>query len=997
MEDKTTPKKTVTGEKKPSKKREGVTESHEPEDNGHFPIVGIGASAGGLEALELFLGNVPPDSGTAFVIVQHLDPTHKGIMPELLQRVTKMEVLQVKDNMTILPDHVYVIPPNRDMSILHGVLFLLDPVAPRGLRLPIDYFFRSLAEDRQDGSIGVILSGMGTDGTTGLRAIKEKAGITFVQEPASAKFDGMPRSAINAGLADIVALPEELPGKIIAYLRHTPAVTRPEPIIEEKSMNSLSKVFVLLRERTGHDFTYYKKSSVYRRIERRMAIHQIDNVNIYIRYLRENPSELDLLFHELLIGVTGFFRDPPVWEYIKDNLIPMLIKKKPTETKLRAWIAGCSTGEEAYSLAIIFREAMDKLKPGSNYTLQIFATDLDSDAIEKARQGFFLPNISGDVSPERLSRFFTKEGNGYRIKKEIRETVIFAIQNIIMDPPFTNLDILSCRNLLIYLKPELQKKIIPLFFYSLKPGGVLLLGSSETVGGSSEIFETIDNKFRLYKRKDTYILPRMAEFPITPPPHSLDLRYNTPPVGKEINLQALAEQLILRNYSPPAVLTNNKGDILYLNGRTGGYIEPPAGKANWNIFAMAREGLRYELSGAFQKAVREQETITAGNIPVKTDMGINLTDCTVRYIKEPGELAGMVLIVFSDAKIPPKTTKPAKTGSPSESNNQRVAELEAELQRNYEELRTTREEMQTSQEELKSANEEMQSTNEELQSTNEELTTSREEMQSMNEELQTVNAELQGRIEEFSRTNNDMKNLLNSTEIATIFIDENMNIRRFTMPATRIIHLIPGDEGRPVTDIASDLIYPDLVKDAAEVLERLIFSEKEIKTRNNQWFRVRIMPYRTLENIIDGLVITFIEITSVKNKEYELIAARNLADGIIATVREPLLVLDSNMKIIIANRSFYKMFNLHKEETEGECLYSIGSGQWDIPDLREFLETVLPEKKSFDNYIVRHNFPKTGDRIMELNARQILSDDLSMELILLAIEDVTDQKGEKHV
>lgn len=996
MEDKTKPKKTVTGEKEPPKKREGVTERDKPGDSSHTPIVGIGASAGGLEALELFLGNMPPDSGMAFAIVQHLDPTHKGIMPELLQRVTKMKVIQVKDNMQVLPDHVYVIPPNSDMSILHGVLFLLDPAAPRGLRLPIDYFFRSLAEDRQDGSIGVILSGMGTDGTTGLRAIKEKAGIAFVQEPASAKFDGMPRSAINAGLADIVAPPEELPGKIIAYLRHTPAVTRPEPIIEEKSMNSLSKVFVLLREHTGHDFTYYKKSSVYRRIERRMAIHQIDNVNTYVRYLRENPSELDLLFHELLIGVTGFFRDPPVWEYIKENLIPILVREKPKETKFRAWVAGCSTGEEAYSLAIIFREAMDKLKPGRNYTLQIFATDLDSDAIEKARQGFFLPNISGDVSPERLSRFFAKEGNGYRIKKEIRETVIFASQNIIMDPPFTNLDILSCRNLLIYLEPKLQKKIIPLFFYSLKPGGVLLLGSSETVG-PSEIFSTIDNKFRLYKRKDTYILPGMAEFPITSPSHSRELQQIAPPVRKEINLQALAEQLILHNYSPPAVLTTDKGDILYLNGRTGKYIEPPAGKANWNIFAMARDGLRYELSGTFQKVIREQDTITLRNILVQGDREVYPTDCTVQYIRDPGALAGMILIVFSDAKATPKVKKPAKTGSASESDNERIKELETELRRNYEELRTTREEMQTSQEELKSANEEMQSTNEELQSTNEELTTSREEMQSMNEELQTVNAELQGRIEEFSRTNNDMKNLLNSTEIATIFLDENMNIRRFTIPATRIIHLIPGDEGRPVTDIASDLIYPDLVKDAEDVLETLIYSEKEIATRDNRWFRVRIMPYRTLDNIIEGLVVTFVEITSVKKKEYELIAARDFAEGIIATIREPLLVLDSNMKIIVANRSFYKMFNLHKEETEGECLYSIGGGQWDIPDLRTFLETVLPEEKSFDNYIVRYTSSKTGERIMELNARQILSDDPSSELILLAIEDVTDQKGDKHL
>ncbi|UUX92909.1 chemotaxis protein CheB [Methanoplanus endosymbiosus] len=983
-------------DKSKSEETQEVTENnYQNSGSRHFPIVGIGASAGGLEALEQFLANVPPDSGMAFVIVQHLDPTHKGVMPELLRRVTTMKVLQVADNMKVLPDHVYIIPPNRDMSLLHGTLFLMEPAEPRGLRLPIDYFFRSLAEDQQDRSIGVILSGMGTDGTIGLRAIKEKAGIAFVQEPVSAKFDGMPRSAINAGLADIVAAAEELPEKIITYLHHAPKVHMQKPIIEVKSISSLAKIFVLLREHTGHDFSFYKKSSVYRRIERRMAIHRIDSINTYMRYLRENPAELDLLFHELLIGVTGFFRDPLAWEYIIDHVIPMLIKEKPTESTFRAWVAGCSTGEEAYSLAIAFREAMDKLNHNRNYTLQIFATDLDRDAIEKARQGLFLSNISGDVSSERLNRFFSREKGGYRIKKEIRETIIFASQNLIMDPPFTNLDILSCRNLLIYLEPELQKKIIPLFFYSLKPGGILFLGSSETIGGHSAIFSTIDNKFRLYKRKETYLLPEMIEFPINIFPRPLySVEQNVPVIKKEVNLQALAEELILRQYSPPAVLTTDKGDILYLNGSTGKFIEPPAGKANWNIFVMAREGLRYELTRLFQKAVREKDTMTAGNLQVKTDAGVHPTDCTVQYIKEPKALEGMLLIVFPEAKAPPEIDMPVISGSEYGSDTGRIAELERELQRNYEELQTTREEMQTSQEELKSANEEMQSTNEELQSTNEELTTSREEMQSMNEELQTVNAELQGRVEEFSRTNNDMKNLLNSTEIATVFVDENMSIRRFTIPATRIINLIPGDEGRPVTDIASDLIYPDLVTDATEVLETLVFSEKEIQTRNNKWFRVRIMPYRTLENIIDGLVITFIDITSVKNKEIELIAARKLAEGIIATIREPLLVLDSSMKIVRANRFFYQMFHVSNEETEGKSLYSVGKGQWNIPELRRFLEKVLPEKRSFDDYIVRNTFPEIGERVMKLNARQIFSEDLSPELILLAIEDVTNNRDE---
>ncbi len=961
--------------------------------NGNFPIVGIGASAGGLEALEQFLSHVPPDSGMAFVIVQHLDPTHKGIMPELLQRVSTMSVMQVKDNTTVIPDHVYIIPPNKDLSILHGVLYLMDPVAPRGLRLPIDFFFRSIAEDQQDRSIGVILSGMGTDGTAGLRAIKEKAGIAFVQEPASAKFDGMPRSAIDAGLADIIAPAGELPARIIAYLAHAPLIRRPETIIEEKSMSSLAKINLLIRERTGHDFSFYKKTSVYRRIERRMAIHQIDKIATYARFLRENPGERDLLFHELLIGVTSFFRDPQAWDSMRDTVIPSLVMERPARTTIRAWVAGCSTGEEAYSLAIVFREAMEMHHKGQDITLQIFATDIDRDAIEKARQGFFPPNIANDISPERLGRFFTEEGSGYRVKKEIRESVIFATQNIIMDPPFTKLDILCCRNLLIYLEPELQKKLIPLFFYSLKPGGVLFLGTAETIGRFSSIFTSIERKQRIYKRKDTVITTEPIEFPIRFIPRKTGEAGELPVMRTVVNLSIQADQLILQKYSPPAVLTTDTGDIIYVNGRTGAYLEPAAGKANWNIFAMAREGLRYELAGAFQKALRERLPVTVRNLRVRTNGGEHPIDCTVQVIEEPRELAGMVMIVFTESVPQPEEKTPEKRRKSSASKNARVIELETELERTRTELQIVREEMQSSQEELRSSNEEMQSTNEELQSTNEELTTSKEEMQSMNEELQTVNAELQGRIEEFSRTNNDMRNLLNSTEVATIFLDNSMNIRRFTIPATRITKLKQGDEGRPVTDIASDLFYPELVRDGKTVLETLVFSEKEIPTRDGRWFRVRIIPYRTLDNVIDGLVITFFEITAIKQKEQDLIAARTLSDAIIATVREPLLVLDDRMEIIRANPSFYRTFSVKKEETEGKSLYSLGNGQWDIPDLRTVLESILPEKTSLENYVVSHTFPTIGARIMELNARQVLIKGPSPDYILLAIEDITGRKG----
>ena len=834
-----------------------------------FPVVGIGASAGGLEALEQFLRNVPQASGMAFVIVQHLDPTHKGIMHELLARATVMDVFQVKDRMRIKPNCVYVIPPNNDMSILHGVLHLFEPSTPRGLRLPIDFFLRSLASDRQERSIGVILSGMGSDGTMGLRAIKEKMGVALVQDPASAKFDSMPRSAIAAGVADLVAPAEDLPGKIIDYLRHALVIARTDLHFEEKDQSALEKVLILLRSKTGHDFSLYKKNTVYRRIERRMSIHQIGRIAAYVRYLQENPQEVELLFKELLIGVTSFFRDEAPWEYLRKKAIPALLKTSEDRPALRAWSTGCSTGEEAYSLAMVFKEALEQVKPAKNFTLHIFATDLDRETIDKARQGYYPANIAADVSPGRLKRFFIQEDGGYRIVKEIREMVTFATQNVIMDPPFTKLDILVCRNLLIYLTAELQKKLLPLFHYSLNAGGVLFLGNSETVSTFTDLFASLDVKSRIFRRIESVRPAEAAVFPAffahTLPDMPKELIMLKPPT----NLQSFADQLLLQRFSPPAVLVNNKGDILYISGRTGKYLEPAAGKANWNIFAMAREGLRFELGSAFQKALRQKGAVSVRGLNVGDGSGAHTVDITVSAIEEPEALKGMVMIVFTDVVVTPE--KKVKAGAKTQpAGHARVLELEQELRHLREELQTTREEMQSSQEELKSANEELQSTNEELQSTNEELTTSREEMQSMNEELQTVNAEQQSKMDELARTNNDMRNLLNSTEIVTVFLDNELHIRRFTTGADKLFKLIPGDVGRPLSDIANDLLYPEMTEEAREVLRTLAFSEKQITTKDGRWFLVRIMPYRTMDDVIGGVVITFSNITTAKTLEAEL-------------------------------------------------------------------------------------------------------------------------------
>lgn len=834
-----------------------------------FPVAGIGASAGGLEALEQFLGQVPDNSGIAYIIVQHLDPTHKGIMPELLQRVTPMKVVQVRDGMKAEPNRVHIIPPNRDMSILHGKLHLFEPIANRGLRLPIDNFFRSLAEDCRELSIGIILSGMGSDGTIGVRAIKEKAGLILVQEPGSAKFASMPRSVIDAGLADIVAPAEELPGKIAAYLHHVPLIALPESAIREKDQSALEKIILLLREQTGNDFTLYKPSTIRRRIERRMGLHQIDKIGTYVRYLQENPQELDLLFKELLIGVTCFFRDPAAWEELKGTILSLIPAQRPAGQTLRAWVPGCSTGEEAYSLAIIFKEALDQLKPKETHSLQIFATDLDQDAVDKARQGWFPANIVADVTPERLKRFFVEEENGYRVAKGIRDMVIFAPQNLIMDPPFTKLDILSCRNLLIYLGPELQKKLIPLFHYSLNPNGILFLGNAETIGTFTSLFTPVDRKMRIYRRRDNEGQARMVEFPSSFAPAPSGGTSEPGRAKPPENLQTFADQLLLQRYSPPAVLVNDRGDIVYISGRTGRYLEPAAGKANWNIFVMAREGLRYEVAGAFQKAVRTKADVSLGGVEVKTDGGVKTVDVALHYIHEPVALRGMVMIVFSEVANRPQAKTPGRSGSAT-ADSARVAELKQKLKYALDELQSTREEMQTTQEELHSANEELQSTNEELQSTNEELVTSKEEMQSLNEELQTVNAEQMARLDELTLASDDMKNLLNSTEIATIFLDRGLRVRRYTTGAERLYKLIAGDVGRPLSDLVTNMSYPELFEDAREVLRTLVFSEKQVATADGRWFAVRIMPYRTLDDVINGVVITFSDITATKTLEVEL-------------------------------------------------------------------------------------------------------------------------------
>jgi two-component system, chemotaxis family, CheB/CheR fusion protein len=832
-------------------------------------IVGVGASAGGLAALEQFLKQTSPDSGMAYVIVQHLDPTQKALLPELLQRVTAMPVHEARQGMRIEPNQVYVIPPNAELSVVKGALRLTRPTEPRGMRLPVNVLFSSLASAQGERAIAVVLSGMGSDGTLGLQAIKAVGGLTVAQEPASAQFDSMPRSAIAAGCADIVAPPEELPARILSYVSKVPDPgievaedARPAPETEP-----LDEIVRLLQGHTRHDFSLYKHSTLHRRIERRMTIHHIETPQQYVQYLKRNTQEIDLLFKELLIGVTSFFRDPPVWEYLADVALPELLARHTEEQSLRAWVVGCSTGEEAYSLAMVFSEAARRMPKRYRLRLQIFASDLSPDAIATARRGRYPLSISDSVSAARLARFFDTHDTYYQISKTIRDMVLFAQHDVVLDPPFTKLDLIACRNLLIYFDPTLQRRLLPLFHYSLRPGGLLLLGSAETVGRFSYLFTPVQQKLRIYVRQEhvsiggpDFLLNSFPPLSRLSKEHSVS--HPTEPTEPKDSLQSAADHVLLQVYAPAAVVVNGDGDIVYISGRTGKYLEPAAGKANWNFHAMVRNGLGAPLADALKRAATQSEPLQLHGLEVATPGGVQHVDITVQALQKPAALRGMTMVVFRDVAATPAghRSRPKARGTPEASHA-------AEIQKYRDEIETLREETRATREELQSANEELQSTNEELQSTNEELTTSKEEMQSMNEELQTINSELQTKLDDLALAQSDMQNLLNSIEIAILFLDGDLNVRRYTDRASRIISLRESDVGRPLSDLTTSLQYPNLHENALETLSTLRPSEEQVRTDDGRRFSVRIMPYRRLDNVIDGVVITLLDITATKTSE----------------------------------------------------------------------------------------------------------------------------------
>ena len=877
-----------------------------------FPVVGIGASAGGLAAFEAFFSAMPAatDPGMAFVLVQHLAPDHKSILSDLIRRYTRMQVFEVEDGMRVQPNCAYIIPPNCDMAFLNGALQLLEPAAPRGQRLPIDFFFRSLAQDQHERAIGIVLSGTGSDGTQGVRAIKGEGGMVMAQNTASTEFDGMPRSAIATGLVDYQLPPAEMPAQLVAYAAHAfgklPRAVSP---VASKTDNALKKIFVLLRAQVGHDFSQYKPSTVHRRIERRLAVHQIASIEDYVKYLQQTPAEVEALFRDLLIGVTNFFRDPDAFAVLQASAIAQIFVGKPAGSAVRVWTAGCSTGEEAYSIAILLVEHMEAIK--TSYTIQLFATDIDSQAIATARAGLYPASIAADVSAERLARFFTLEADGsaYRIHKGIRDLLIFSEQDVIKDPPFSKLDLISCRNLLIYMGAELQKKLIPLFHYALRPGGSLFLGTSEGVGEFETQFSVIDRKAKLYRRQPEFqgrghAVPSRWLLPMTP----LELA-EQPGLAKAAlrrakpTLRELAEQAMLLQVAPAGALVNQQGDILYLHGRSGLFLEPAPGEVGVNnILKMARDGLRPGLATALHQAVAGKLVARAHHLRVKTNGHYSLVNLSVRPVaSHSADGGGPDVAQASAASEPPlylvilEETPPSEQGQTTSAQppaglathaagahdpdahdsmhnstqasaqaEARIAALTQELRAKDEYLQSTHEELESSNEELKSSNEEMQSVNEELQSTNEELETSKEELQSVNEELATVNTELQTKVADLSRANNDMNNLLAGTGIGTVFVDHQLRILRFTPSASQIINLILSDVGRPVGHIVSNLVgYDRLVADTQAMLNTLIPKELEVQTTSGQWYTMRIQAYRTLDNVIEGAVISFVDITAL--------------------------------------------------------------------------------------------------------------------------------------
>jgi two-component system CheB/CheR fusion protein len=886
-------------------------------------IVVIGASVGRLDILKSFFSKVLPSPSIAYVIITHLCPHHPSQSPELIKEFSSLNVLSIDKPQLIEPNSVYVSSPGRFITLQDNMLELAE--SQEDIEHPMDFFLRTLAVEKNREAICIILSGTGTDGAIGLRALREKGGLIIVQSAKSAHYDGMPKSAMSTGLVDYILAPEQMFPFLIQYINHTLDKTIP---VADSISNEINQILTLLHGHISHDFSSYKPNTIFRRIQKRLNLLQIDSLSFYIHYLQQNPVELNILFKELLINVTNFFRDPAAFQALKNEIIEKILKNKPMDLSVRVWVPGCSTGEEAYSIAILLQECMLQLK--KHFNVQIFGTDIDEDAIEIARAGIFSPHLLDGLTSEQRDRFFTKEGDDYKVSSDIRKMIIFATQNLVKDPPFTRLDLLSCRNLLIYLNAQLQKKILPLFHYSLKANGLLFLGTSETIGNASDLFTMIDRRWKIFESK---CVASSFNTVLDIPSSSLTsdiigtkiMEKITPEV--EPSLANLVEHILLKNYTPACIIIDDKGKIIYIYGRTGRFLEFAPGEVKLHFSDMVRPELKVKIASTIRKATTMHKEIILNGVQYKENNEFHYLNLKIRPLIEAETLhQKLILIVFEEIA----TFKGRETNGklPTKGElDKKIIQLEQELKYSKESLQTTIEELETSNEELKSSNEELQSTNEELQSTNEEIETSKEELQSLNEELTTVNAELESRIEQLSSANDDIRNLLDNTEIATVFLDKDLCIKRFTPKATEIINLIATDVGRPLGHIVSNLKYDDLIEDSRNVLRSLESKAIEVMDKSGHWYIVRMIPYRTVKNIIDGVVITFLNNHAQKSAENQL----KTLEGIIQTgdescqsafnfIQQPILILNKDGTTHYINQAFETYFKTSSEEKESKKL-----------------------------------------------------------------------------
>ncbi|MEH2081458.1 MAG: chemotaxis protein CheB [Nostoc sp.] len=967
-----------------------------------FPIVGIAASAGGLDAFTEMLKYLLPDIGMAFVLIQHLDPNHKSLLSEILARTTQMPVTEVQDGVTIEPNKVYVIPPNTKMILSNGVLQLTPREKIQGKYMPADAFFSSLATDRGNKAIAVVLSGADGDGALGLKAIKAAGGVTFAQCEDTAKFDGMPNTAVATGNVDFVLPPQQI-AQELANLSRNPFIFGSQSLLAvgklPEVVDALGTIFVLLRSATGVDFSHYKPNTLDRRIQWRMLLYKLEKLEDYANYLQNNPGEIKALYEEILIHVTYFFRDPEAFEMLKGQVFPTITKNKSLEVPIRIWVAGCSTGEEVYSLAISLLEFVsDKVTPPS---IQIFATDISEIAIEKARLGIYAENQMVEVSPERRRRFFNAiEGGGYQISKVVRELCVFARQDLSNDPPFSNLDLVSCRNVLIYLDETLQKRILPIFHYSLNPTGFLLLGTSESTGKHSELFTLIDKKYKIYAKKLTANRPILSfvtsNYPVTKLEEPKPTNENS---SEEFDLDKKTDQLILNHYAPVGVVINSKMEVLQLRGEIDLYLKLVSGKASLNLFKMVRQGLLVELRAAIYQAQRQKNPVKKQGLRIEEGNLSKIVNLEVIPFNSAANEELHFLILFEEASPVVNNFNPVNPESQEQPYlEQEIVRLRQELANANQERAATQEYLQAVIQEqehinqdLKVANEEILSSNEELQSTNEELETAKEEIQATNEELNTTNEELRSRNQELHQVNNDLTNLLASINIPILILTSDLRVRRFTPMAQRLFNLIPTDAGRPLSDIRANLNIPDLEPLILEVLDTLSIKELEVQTFGGHWYNLRIRPYRTTENQIDGIVLVLIDIDGLKRNAESLEQARNYAEAIVETVQVPLVVLDSDLQVNKANRSFYETYQLSPAETTQSLIFELGNGQWNLRGLQPLLEDILANDTSIQNLEIEHRFERIGEKTMLLNGWKIIQQG-EPQRILLAIEDISEQK-----